>query len=85
MIAIFIPIKLHLNSPGGEVKDAFVIVDIILKSEVPIYTIIEGESASAATLISVIGHKRYITENSNMLITIKSAVGFWGKDDGNRR
>ena len=25
-----IPIKLHLNSPGGEVKDAFVIIDLIL-------------------------------------------------------
>ena len=41
-----LPVKLHLNSIGGEVKDAMIIVDLILTSKVPIYTIIEGEAAS---------------------------------------
>ena len=73
-----LPVKLHLNSIGGEVKDAMIIVDLILTSKVPIYTIIEGEAASAATLISVVGHKRYIHKNANMLIH-QITSGFWGK------
>ena len=73
-----IPIKLYINSPGGEVKDALTIVDLINNSSVPIHTIIEGEAASAATLISVVGHKRFINQNANMLIHQISS-GFWGK------
>lgn len=73
-----LPIKLHINSVGGEVKDAMVIVDLIKTSKVPIHTIIEGEAASAATLISVVGKKRFIHKNANMLIHQISS-GFWGK------
>ena len=73
-----LPIKLYINSCGGEVSSALIIVDLILKSKVPIYTIIEGEAASAATLISVVGHKRYITEHSHMLIH-QIRGGIWGK------
>ena len=34
----------------------------------PVYTYIDGFAASAATLISVVGKKRFITKNSLMLI-----------------
>ena len=73
-----IPIKLYINSLGGEVTNAFIIVDLIKTSKVPIHTIIEGEAASAATLISVVGHKRFITQNSHMLIH-QIRGGVWGK------
>ena len=73
-----IPIKLHINSPGGEVHHAIAIIDTIKTSQVPIHTIIEGEAASAATLISVVGDKRYIHKNAHMLIHQISS-GFWGK------
>ena len=76
----YIPIKLHINSPGGEVPCALSIIDTIINSEVPIHTIIEGEAASAATLISIVGHKRFITEHSHMLIH-QIRGGFWGKMD----
>ena len=36
--------------------------------ETPVYTYIDGFAASAATLISVAGKKRFITKNSIMLI-----------------
>jgi ATP-dependent Clp protease, protease subunit len=75
-----IPIKLHLNSPGGEIVGAFCIVDTICASKVPIHTIIEGEVASAATLISVVGHKRFINKNAHMLIH-QIRAGFFGKMD----
>lgn len=73
-----IPIKLHINSPGGEVHHAIAIIDTIKTSPVPIHTIIEGEAVSAATLISVVAHKRYIHKNAHMLIHQLSS-GFWGK------
>lgn len=72
------PIRLYINSEGGELSSALSIVDLIERSEVPIHTIIEGEAASAATLISVVGHKRFITKNSHMLIH-QVRGGMWGK------
>jgi ATP-dependent protease ClpP protease subunit len=44
----------------------------------PIHTIIEGATASAGTLISVVGEKRYMTKNAFMLIHQLSSV-CWGK------
>ena len=73
-----IPIKLHIQSDGGEVFSAFSAVDTIKNCKVPVYTYIEGCAASAATIISVAGHKRFITKNSHMLIHQISS-GFWGK------
>lgn len=72
------PIYLHINSEGGELFAALSVVDTIKNSKVEIHSIIEGCAASAATLISIVCHKRYITENSHMLIHQLSS-GFWGK------
>ena len=73
-----IPIKLHIQSDGGEVFSAFSAVDTIKNCKVPVHTYIEGCAASAATIISVAGHRRFITKNSHMLIHQISS-GFWGK------
>lgn len=73
-----IPIKLHIQSDGGEVFAAFSTVDIIKNCKVPVHTFVEGCAASAATIISVAGHKRFISKNSHMLIHQISS-GFWGK------
>ena len=62
------PIYLHINSYGGGVFAAFAAIDFIKNSEIPVQTIIEGASASAATLISVVGEKRYMCKNASMLI-----------------
>jgi len=68
------PIFLHITSEGGDLAMGFLAADVVKNSKVPIYTIVEGYCISAATLISVCGHKRYITENSLMLIHQLSAV-----------
>ena len=73
-----VPIYLYINSDGGEVGCALAIVDFIKSSMVPIYTVIEGEACSAATLISIVGKKRFITKNSHMLIH-QVRGGVWGK------
>ena len=62
------PIYLHINSFGGGVFAAFAAIDFIQQSEIPVHTIIEGASASAATLMSVVGAKRYIRPHASMLI-----------------
>ena len=71
-------IYLHINSFGGSIFAAFNVIDAIRKSKFPIVTIIEGAAASAATLISVFGHERWITKHGYMLIHQLSSV-CWGK------
>jgi ATP-dependent protease ClpP protease subunit len=61
-------IYLHINSMGGCLFSAFSTIDTIKNSKVPIISIIEGCAASAATVISMVCHKRYVTKNSFMLI-----------------
>ena len=61
-------IYLHINSFGGSLFAAFSTIDTIINSKIPIISIIEGCAASAATIISIVCHKRYCTENSFMLI-----------------
>ena len=73
-----IPIYLHINSYGGCVFSAFNIIDVIQGCSIPIYSIIEGCAASAATLMSVVCDKKYIRKNAYMLIHQLSS-GCWGK------
>lgn len=61
-------VKLFINSDGGEIFSAFTTVDRIKSSKVPVHTYVEGISASAATLISVCGHRRFIGKNAVMLV-----------------
>jgi ATP-dependent protease ClpP protease subunit len=71
-------IYLHINSNGGELFAAFSTVDTIKNSKIPIISIIEGAAASAATIIAMVCHKRYITPSSFMLIHQLSS-GLYGK------
>jgi len=71
-------IYLHICSNGGDVFPALAVIDVIEKSKHKIITVCEGCVASAAVLISMAGHQRYIRKNSYMLIhEIRS--GCWGK------
>lgn len=64
------PLYLHIFSPGGCVYSGFNLYDFIIeyKKKIPVYTVVEGMTASAATFFSIAGTKRYITPNSYMLI-----------------
>lgn len=70
-------ICLHINSLGGSIFDAISTIDTILNCPIPVYTYIEGCAASAATLISVVGTKRFIGRHAHMLIHQLSSA-FWG-------
>jgi ATP-dependent protease ClpP protease subunit len=59
---------LHLQSNGGEISPAFSIIDTIRTMKTPVHTHVEGLVASAGTLISTVGQKKYMTKYSYMLI-----------------
>lgn len=61
-------INLHIQSPGGSLLPTLGLVDQIINLQIPVYTYIKGYAASAATLLSVVGKKRYMTKHSLMLI-----------------
>jgi ATP-dependent protease ClpP protease subunit len=71
------PIWLHIYSYGGDLFAGFSMVDQLTSIKTPIYSIIEGVCASAATLISMPCTKRYILPNSFMLIHQLSSL-MWG-------
>jgi len=72
------PIKLHLTTYGGSIHAAFSAIGCIKSSKVPVHTIIDGYVASAGTLMSVCGVKRYMHRHSSMLIH-ELRSGSWGK------
>ena len=72
------PIRLHITSGGGSVIAANSIIDCMGELKIPVHTIVDGYAASAATLISIHGAKRFIKKNAAMLIhQVRS--GMWGK------
>lgn len=54
------PVKIFINSLGGSMTDAYAIMDSILMSETPVYTIGVGTCYSAGGLVLMAGHKRYM-------------------------
>ena len=62
------PIKVHLQSHGGELLPSFYVCDFIQKLETPVHIYIDGYVASAASLIAVCGKERIMTRHSFMLI-----------------
>ena len=62
------PIYLHITTRGGDLLAGFFAFDKIRNSKVPIHTIIEGSVASAGSIMSIAGKRRYITKNSHVLI-----------------
>lgn len=67
------PIRLYIVSFGGSINYMWAIIDAILLSETPIYTINMGIAASAAGLIFIAGEKRYMLPNAKVLIHEGSA------------
>lgn len=72
------PILLFITSNGGNLFQVFSAVDTIMGLSVPVHTICKGFVASAGTLLSLAGSKRYMTPNSYLLIhELRSNA--WGK------
>jgi len=70
-------IKLFINSGGGSIVSGIASMDTILRTQVPVHTYVDGFSASAATFLTVVGEKRFMSRNSYMMIHQLSS-NFWG-------
>jgi len=71
-------IYLHIQSYGGSIFAGLAGMDEIIKSVVPVYTLVDGCCASAATFLSICGKRRFINRHAYMLIHQLSSF-MWGK------
>lgn len=62
------PIKIFISSPGGDLDATLSFIGLIGLSKTPIWTINMGWAYSAAGLILMAGHKRFIMPNCSVLI-----------------
>jgi len=61
------PIKLIINSFGGEVYSGLALIDTIDNSSTPIYTICHGSAMSMALIVYSAGHQRYASKNATFM------------------
>lgn len=62
------PIILYINSPGGSVIDGYGLIDAILCSKTPVYTVNQAFCASMGFLIFLAGQKRFSMPRSEFLL-----------------
>ena len=70
------PIKLYINSYGGDVYQFFGLIDVILASKTPIYTYTLGAAMSCALLVALAGHKRFAYKHSTFMYH-QISLGEW--------
>ncbi len=61
-------IVVSINSPGGNVFDAFAIYNALRRANLPIETRADGVAASAASLIFMAGDERVMPDNAMLMI-----------------
>ena len=61
------PIKLIINSFGGEIYSGLALIDTIDNSAIPIYTICHGSAMSMALIVYSAGHHRYASKNATFM------------------
>lgn len=67
------PIHLYVMSYGGDLDCMWMLVDAIESSVTPVYTVNIGVAGSAASLIFLAGHKRFMTKRGRIIIHEGSA------------
>lgn len=63
-----VPILLYLCTPGGDEESGFQLIDTILNSQTPVYTINLGYQYSMGFIIGISGAKRFATRNARFLV-----------------
>lgn len=66
------PIKVFIDSPGGDVTFMWSVINMIEMSKTPVYTINYCTAFSAAAEILASGHKRYAFKGTNVMIHLGS-------------
>jgi ATP-dependent Clp protease protease subunit len=70
------PIKLYINSYGGDVYEFFGLIDVIIASKTPVYTYTLGAAMSCALLVALAGHKRFAYKHSTFMYH-QISLGEW--------
>jgi ATP-dependent Clp protease protease subunit len=73
------PILLRISTSGGHAIVGMNLVDTIMTSSTPVWTVIEGEACSMGIFISMSGHRRFCYDNSVGLIHCLSIDQLGGK------
>ena len=53
------PIKIYIDSPGGDLIETFTMIDSISMSKTPVWTICTGSAYSGGFFTFIAGHKRF--------------------------
>lgn len=61
-------IVVSINSPGGNVFDAFAIYNALMRHKLPVETRADGVAASAASLVFMAGDERIMPENAILMV-----------------
>lgn len=61
-------IRLHINSPGGEVFEAIAIINALRRFDARVVAIVDGVAASAASVIAVAASELVMAPNSTLMI-----------------
>ena len=61
------PIKLIINSFGGELYSGLALVDVIDNSQTPIYTVCHGSAMSMALIVYAAGHHRLASKYATFM------------------
>ena len=61
------PIKVYIDTPGGDMSATFAMIDSIKNSKTPVYTITTGEGCSGGFFVGICGHKRFGYKHSSYL------------------
>lgn len=69
------PITLFINSPGGSVVSGYALIDVIMASKTPVYTVNLGMAYSMGFLIFIAGNKRYSMQSATFLCHDGSSYG----------
>lgn len=74
-------IVVHINCYGGDINTAFNIIDVLNQSQARVQINLEGECASAASMIMLCGDQWSISEHSRVMIHAWSSwkVGKWNE------
>ena len=72
------PIKVYIDTYGGEVRPTFGLISIMNTSKTPIHTVVTGSAMSAGFIILINGHKRFAYSMSRMMYHQLSS-GTYGK------
>ena len=62
------PIKMFINSPGGEVQSGLALYDVMRAISCPVHTVCIGTAASMAALLFVAGDRRDMLPHSRVMI-----------------